>query len=225
MLARRRASFISDWRSHSRALTSREIAQVLEAAERLEVRRKGEGRVNGPITRIGLILLRALATRFLNRKSGLRYPSYTAMQEATGLCRQSVAVAIACLERAGVLTVTRRLRRQQVERVNDITGLHESYSGVVQDTSLYILSPPGAWAEHLPVPNGRRAPFPAPRQLALLRTGRLTWRVQPSLSDREKPPHRLTQPGARPLSEAIDALRASVERATRAGFQGRSGAL
>jgi len=73
VLARRRASFISDWRSHSRALTSREIAQVLEAAERLEVRRKGEGRVNGPITRIGLILLRALATRFLNRKLFQRF--------------------------------------------------------------------------------------------------------------------------------------------------------
>jgi hypothetical protein len=135
-LARRRASFIADWRAHSRPLTSNEIAQVLEAAERLEVRRKGKGRCNGPITRIGLILLRALATRFLNRRSGLCCPSYTAMQEATGLCRDAVARGVACLERAGVLTVTRRLRRQQVERVNGNTGLHEAYFGVVQDTSL-----------------------------------------------------------------------------------------
>jgi hypothetical protein len=100
-LARRRASFISDWRAYSRPLTPREVAQVLEEAERLEVRREGEGRCNGPLTRCGLILLRALVTRFLNRRTGLCCPSYTAMQEATGLCRQTVAVAIACLEQAG----------------------------------------------------------------------------------------------------------------------------
>jgi hypothetical protein len=184
----------------------------------VEVRRKGKGRCNGPLTRCGLILLRALATRFLNRRTGLCCPSYTAMQEATGLCRQTVAVAIACLERAGVLTVTRRLRRERVERVNGATGLHEFYNGVVQDTSLYILSPPAAWVEHLPVPNTRRAPFPAPRQLALIQRGVLSWSVHPSLGDREKPPHRPTQSGAQPLSEAIDALRASVERASARGF-------
>src|SRR5262249_18282821 len=110
------------------------------------------------------------------------------------------------------------LRRERVERVNGMTGVHESYTGVVQDTSLHILSPPGAWADHLPVPNIQRAPFPAPRQLALLQAGRLTWRGHPSLRDREKPPNGPIQPGARPLSEAIEALRASVERANARGF-------
>jgi len=49
--------------------------------------------------------------RFHNRKSGLCFPSYDAIQEVTGLCRQSIAVALRRLESAGVLKITRRMIR------------------------------------------------------------------------------------------------------------------
>jgi hypothetical protein len=49
--------------------------------------------------------------RFHNRKTGLCYPSYDALQATTGLCRQSIAVALDRLERAGVLRITRRMVR------------------------------------------------------------------------------------------------------------------
>ena len=57
------------------------------------------------------MILRALLMRFHNRKTGLCFPSYDAIQEVTGLCRQSIAVALQRLESAGVLKITRRLIR------------------------------------------------------------------------------------------------------------------
>jgi hypothetical protein len=178
------------------------------------VRTTAKGRINGVISRHALLLLSTLATQFMNRRSGLCCPSYAAIMAETGLCKQAVREGLACLESAGILGIVRRLCRRRVERVNPRTGLPESYMGTVQDTSLYTLHMPGAWAEHMTAPpRGARFSFPAPRQLQLLRAGLLTWSTQPSLGHRQEttPPPVPTR--LRPLGEAIEALRASVERA------------
>jgi hypothetical protein len=174
-----------------------------------------------------LEVLRVLLYVFHNAQSGRCDPSYEALQKATGYCRQTVAHALARLARTDIVLITRRLCRQWVTRTSPITGRIESYVGTTQTTSLYAFREPRAWAEHLPAPVGRRAPFPPRRQLALLERGALTWRVSPELGmrSREKPHSTTTYPGLRPLGEGLDALRASVERASRAGFQGRYGAL
>jgi hypothetical protein len=190
------------------------------------VRTTAKGRINGAITRCALLVLRALATRFMSRRSGLCCPSYAAIMDATGLCKDAVARALACLESTGILTIVRRLRRRLVERRNPRTGLMQSYMGTTQDTSLYSLHMPGAWAEHMMAPpRGARYRFPVPRQLSLLRAGLLTWSVQPSLGHREETTRPHSPNGMRPIAEATAALRAAIERAPRAGFQGSGGAL
>jgi hypothetical protein len=96
-LARRNARFVADWREHSHARTPREIARILEAARRLQVRTTANGRINGAITRCAVLVLTTLATRFHNRRSGLCCPSYAAIMGQTGLCKRAVAEALACL--------------------------------------------------------------------------------------------------------------------------------
>jgi hypothetical protein len=225
-LARRNARFIADWREHSHALTSHQVARILEAAERLQVRTTAKGRINGAITRCALLVLRALATRFINRRSGLCCPSYAAIMAEVHMCRQTVGEALACLESAGILTITRRLCRRLITRLNPRSGQSETYTGTVQDTSLYSLHMPGAWADHMTAPpRGARYRFPVPRQLQLLRAGLLNWSTQPSLGHRQVTPPPPSPNGMRPLAEAIAALRAAVERAPRAGFQRSGGAL
>jgi hypothetical protein len=144
----------------------------------------------------------------MNGTTGLLCPSYTVVQEKTGLCRQSIGKALARLERASILRIARRLCRQWVDRVSPITGRQERYLGTTQATSLYSVHEPGAWADHLSMPMGRRASFPSPKQLSLLERMQLTWKTRLKLSapDREKP---LT-PGAHSLSEV---LAASFQRA------------
>jgi len=57
-------------------------------------------------------LLRCIAFRFLNLAKGCAWPSYDALQAATGLCRQTIADAIKRLEAAGFMFVERRTRWQ-----------------------------------------------------------------------------------------------------------------
>jgi hypothetical protein len=191
MAFRHTAAFVSDWRQHSRILDRNERAKVLFLAEALERRTKPAGQRNGQLGYIGLAVLRALMLGFLNHRSGLCCPSYAALQEKTGLCRASIAHGLARLERAGIVQIVRRLVRQRVDRISAITGESESYVGTTQATSLYALHPPGAWADHLERPADRRAPFPARRQLDLLKSMALTWKAQLSLEqssrNREEP--------------------------------------
>jgi len=111
----------------------------------------------------------------MNSATGLLCPSYATLQKKTGLGRQSIDKALACLERTGILRIARRLCRQWVERINLVTGQPERYVGTTQATSLYSVHEPGAWADHLARPKGRRAPFLSPRQMSLLERMQLLW--------------------------------------------------
>ena len=138
-------------------------------------------------------MLRCLAFGFLNPATGLCCPGYAAMVEKTGLCRQSIATGLARLERAGIVQIVRRLVRQSVRRVSPMTGEPETYTGTTQATSLYALHQPAAYAGHLTLPLGRRAPFPPPRQLALLERMELMGRTRLSLGE-QSPPARMNPP-------------------------------
>jgi hypothetical protein len=105
-----------------------------------------------------------------------------------GICRQPIANGLARLEQTGIVKIVRRLVRARVDRISPITGEPESFIGTVQTTSLYSLHRPGAWADHLERPAGRRAPFPCKRQLDLLQAMALSWKTKLSLAGRKEPP-------------------------------------
>jgi len=201
--ARHGARFVREWREHCRPLDRNARARILVLAEALERRTKPVGRRGGQLGYIGLQVLRILLFTFMNRTTGLLCPSYRALQDRTGLCRQSIAQGLARLERTGILKIARRLCRQWVDRINPVTGQSEHYLGTTQATSLYSVREPGAWADHLVMPAGRRAPFPSPRQMSLLQGMELTWktRLQLSLPRREKP----LSPGAHAVGEVLAA--------------------
>ncbi len=211
---RRKAEFVANWRALSHALTDRQRARIMQLAEDLELRTIPAGHVNGVIGQPGMRVLRCMMYRFLNRVTGLLSPSYDAIMEATGLCRQSVANGIACLERTGILQVTRRKVRQWVERTVAGTGRRECYYGVVQTTSLYSVHAPGAWAAGLPRPADRRAPFPSAGLMRLLRTGALVSAQDLSLRGRRDPQPQ--PPNAQPtqLALALQRLGMGVSAAT-----------
>ena len=84
-----------------------------------------------------------------DRGSGLCFPSYLALQTFTGRCRGAVATAIRHLEHAGIIKVTRRLKRIWVNRVSPITGRPERIQVTAQDSNLYGFSSPDAVASLL----------------------------------------------------------------------------
>lgn len=134
---RRGAAFVLDPIAVSTRLDRNHRAKLLYLAERLELASKGKGRRNGMLGYVGLRVLRCLLLRFQNAKSGLCCPSYSSIQRATGLSRAAVAAAIARLEAAGIIVVTRRLVRQVVERICSVTGRVQRLVGIVQGSNCY----------------------------------------------------------------------------------------
>jgi hypothetical protein len=108
---RQGAQFVMNPAALSTKLTGNQRAKILHACEVMERKSKGKGCRNGVLGIPAMMILRCLLMRFHNRKTGLCYPSYDALQAVTGLCRQSIAVALDRLERAGVLRITRRMVR------------------------------------------------------------------------------------------------------------------
>jgi hypothetical protein len=105
------AVFLPDLSRHATRLDRNQVARMLHACEVVERATKAPGRRNGALGLATVAVLRCLVLRFLNRKSGLCFPSYRALQDATGFCRQTIAKALRALEAVGVLIVTRRLVR------------------------------------------------------------------------------------------------------------------
>jgi hypothetical protein len=70
-----------------------------------------KGRHYGPITAKTYAVLCALLIGFHNGGTGRCFPSYERIQEVAGCCRQTVAMALAALEEAGLLRVCNRLLR------------------------------------------------------------------------------------------------------------------
>ena len=94
----------------ARPMDRNEKARLLHRARAL-MHPTEKGKAYGRITAKGYAVLCALVTVFHNADSGRCFPSYEAIQEAVGCCRATVAMALAALEAAGLLTVCNRLLR------------------------------------------------------------------------------------------------------------------
>jgi Helix-turn-helix domain len=146
---RHKAIFVRDPLVHSTPLDRNARASLIFLAERLERRTKGKGRKNGALGAIGLDVLRALLFRFADKRTGLCFPSYLTLQALTGRCRAAIAAALTRLEHAGLIKITRRLKRIWIERISPITGRLERIMATVQDSNLYGFSGPAALAGRL----------------------------------------------------------------------------
>ena len=94
------ATFVADWRPHSRVLDRNERAKIMFLAEAFaSAAASNRAATTGLLGYRALQLLRCLMFGFLNHRNGLCCPSYDTLQERTGLCRQSIAVGLARLER------------------------------------------------------------------------------------------------------------------------------
>ncbi len=134
-----------------RPIDRNQRARILAVAEALERRTKAPGRRNGALGLATIVILRALLIRFANSQTGLCSPSYTALQAATGFCRQTIADGLYRLEQSGLVTVVRRLVRERVTRVNPATGLIETFVATVQGSNLFRFNAPSA-QELVPIP-------------------------------------------------------------------------
>ena len=159
---RKNARFVDD-HAHCRPLDRNQRARILHLAEALERRTRPAGRRNGVVSQIGLRLLRALVLQFTRKGDGLCTPSYTTLQAATGLCRQSIARALQRLEACGLLKITRRLIRETVNSDGFPVTLCR------QGSNLYSVHEPAPDADRIPTPAASARPFPRPALAGLAR--------------------------------------------------------
>jgi Helix-turn-helix domain len=91
-------------------LDANEKVRLLHRA-RAMMRATEKGKHYGAVSAKTYAVLCAILMQFHNCRSGRAFPSYDAIQEAAGCCRQTVAAALAVLEECGLLTVLNRLVR------------------------------------------------------------------------------------------------------------------
>jgi hypothetical protein len=104
----------------------------------LEWNRRGKlaGRHGGLIGSHVLMVLHSLIFDFLNHKTGRLDPSYSTLQRATRLCRQTVATALARLKQLGIINWIRRCREDF-----DADGRFM----LRQETNAYAILPSSQW--------------------------------------------------------------------------------
>jgi hypothetical protein len=84
-------------------------------------RRTEKGKAYGQVTAKALAVLEALLWGFHNAKSGVCFPSYERIAEATGCARSTVAQALKALEDAKILSWVHRIKRVR-EPCPDLLG-------------------------------------------------------------------------------------------------------
>ncbi len=132
--------------------------KIIYAAECFERKTKLKGRKNGLLGATGVNLLRVLLFTFLSAK-GKTYPSYNAMMEATGYCKQTIAECIDRLERHGFLKVINRVRRIKDQVFSPLHGRPIEIIRVVQTSNAYTIHLPESLKEDEAEPTAHR-PFP-----------------------------------------------------------------
>ena len=102
----------------------------------------GTGAGNSPDGHGGLIgshvllVLHTLIFDFLNHRTGRLDPSYSTLQKATRLCRQTVATALARLKELGIIHWLRRCREDRDEDGRFVLR---------QETNAYAILPSSQW--------------------------------------------------------------------------------
>jgi hypothetical protein len=158
----RKGAVFADALANATPLDRNQQAKILYVADMLERRTKAPGKRNGCLGYIGLAVLRALLLRCMNRKTGLCCPSYTGLENITGLCRGSIGTALARLEASGIVKVVRRLVRKAITRISPITGHQQLVVTTLQGVNAYSFSSE-PHPVPLPVAAAKLRPFPARR--------------------------------------------------------------
>jgi len=117
-------------------------ARVWAAAAAYNSANRQKHQHQGPLTWATLRVLRTLLWRFHDADGGGRcFPSYERIASAAKCCRDSVCVAIAALEDAGILTWVHRLTKIR-RREQDLFGHWGSAWQVIRTSNSYQLLDP-----------------------------------------------------------------------------------
>jgi hypothetical protein len=81
-----------------------------EELERKSYERRGKGRRNGTIGKVGLELMRSILFRLDKSDAGKVYPSYETLAELTQYCQRAIIYAMKRLEQFGFVTIHRRCK-------------------------------------------------------------------------------------------------------------------
>jgi hypothetical protein len=84
------------------------VARILWLAEALDRRTRGKGQHGGLLKAKGLDVLRALLRGFYSYRDGTCFPSWEAIAEAAGCCRETVRAKLRILEQLGIIETVRR---------------------------------------------------------------------------------------------------------------------
>jgi len=146
--------------------------KIMHAAEAFERDTKMKGRKNGLLGATGVNVLRVLLFTFMSAK-GQTYPSYKALMEATGYCKQTIAECIDRLERHGFLKVINRIKRVTDQVFSALHSRMIEMIRVVQTSNAYTIHLPDDLAAPQVEPVAHR-PFP-PRRLVERSTPVMGW--------------------------------------------------
>jgi hypothetical protein len=144
-----------------RPIAGLERAKLWTTAVGIERSTKSKGSRVGCLHPSGLQVFNALLFRFANTISGRCDPSYTALQEATGLCRDSISKSLKRLARCGLITITRRWLRVRDPASGQMVAR--------QITNAYAFAEPSK--RFFAVPSPERSCRPIPRRTADDRQG------------------------------------------------------
>jgi hypothetical protein len=112
-------------------------ARVWAAAKAYNIANRQRGQHWGPLTRTTMDVLKMLLWRFHGADGGGRcFPSYERIARVAECCRDTVCVAIAALEEAGLLTWVHRLTRIR-RRERDLLGEWGSVWQVLRTSNGY----------------------------------------------------------------------------------------
>jgi hypothetical protein len=106
-------------------------------------RGKIAGKHGGLLGNSTLLVLHTLIFEFLNHKTGRLDPSYSALQRATRLCRQTIASALATLKQLGIINWIRRCIEDRDKAGRFILR---------QETNAYAILPSSQWTGYVEAP-------------------------------------------------------------------------
>jgi hypothetical protein len=196
-----------------RSLDRNAIARVMFNAEALDRRTHTPGRHGGLIGRSGLAVLRTLAVRFLNKRTGQLDPSLETIAKAANLARSTVQEAIARLIAAGLIEKERRVARINIDVWHPLARRMVRMARLIQITNAYRINLPRMdGAEPQAALASARAQTPVSRGF-VSDTGFRSETIPPFKSTTDA----LNQMQAGPLRDALERMQARlIERATKA---------
>jgi hypothetical protein len=121
--------------TYGRVLDRNQRARLMHRARAL-MRRTEPGRAYGELTAKQVQVFEAMLFRFLNSRDGRLFPSLARLAEAVGCAVSTVQLAIAALERTGLLGWVHRLKRVVIDGRTRVHRTSNGYSINPSDTEM-----------------------------------------------------------------------------------------